>query len=310
MYRETRRLLVDELGIEPSPALRELEAAILRQDEALAPGGEAATRERTILVIADTPERIDELLAIAEPLARRPPRKLILALLLRRRTPTSPRRTPSSRSDGTPSQRKASPARVAAFTTAEPGADAVRLASEHDVDLTLLHTSPQLLEEGRLDRDLETILQEAPCDVAMLVGSGDVAAGPVVAPFGGVEHDWSAIEVAAWLAGSLGTTLRLLGTEADSAAWTPRREPAAGASLADGAAGGRDRHGAGSHSRGRARRTCGSTRLRPARRRALGALADRRTRARARRCRRGRERADALRPAGSPARRAWLRTRR
>ena len=37
-----------------------------------------------------------------------------------------------------------------------------------------------------------------------------------MAPFGGAEHDWSAIEVAAWLAGSLGTTLRLLGTEADT----------------------------------------------------------------------------------------------
>ena len=36
-------------------------------------------------------------------------------------------------------------------------------------------------------------------------------------PFGGVEHDWSAIEVAAWLAGALGTGLRLLGTEADPA---------------------------------------------------------------------------------------------
>ena len=35
-YRETRRVLVDELGIEPSPELRELEKAILRQDPALA----------------------------------------------------------------------------------------------------------------------------------------------------------------------------------------------------------------------------------------------------------------------------------
>jgi hypothetical protein len=40
---------------------------------------------------------------------------------------------------------------------------------------------------------------------------------PVLTPFGGVEHDWSAIELVAWLAGSLGTTLRLLGTEADPA---------------------------------------------------------------------------------------------
>jgi hypothetical protein len=41
--------------------------------------------------------------------------------------------------------------------------------------------------------------------------------GPLVTPFGGVEHDWSAIEVAGWLAQALGTTLRLLGTDADPA---------------------------------------------------------------------------------------------
>ena len=36
-YRETRRILVEELGIEPSQELRDLERAILRQDPALAP---------------------------------------------------------------------------------------------------------------------------------------------------------------------------------------------------------------------------------------------------------------------------------
>ena len=41
--------------------------------------------------------------------------------------------------------------------------------------------------------------------------------GPVVTPFGGAEHEWTAIEVAAWLAQSLGTTLRLLGVEANPA---------------------------------------------------------------------------------------------
>ena len=39
--------------------------------------------------------------------------------------------------------------------------------------------------------------------------------GPVVTPFGGIDHDWSAIELAALLAKALGTTLRLLGAEAD-----------------------------------------------------------------------------------------------
>lgn len=36
VYRETRRVLSDELGLEPSPELRDLERAILRQDPALA----------------------------------------------------------------------------------------------------------------------------------------------------------------------------------------------------------------------------------------------------------------------------------
>jgi len=35
VYRETRRVLADELGLEPSPELRELERAILQQDPAL-----------------------------------------------------------------------------------------------------------------------------------------------------------------------------------------------------------------------------------------------------------------------------------
>jgi len=41
-YRETRALLDEELGLEPSPALRELERAILRHDPALVPAPPAA----------------------------------------------------------------------------------------------------------------------------------------------------------------------------------------------------------------------------------------------------------------------------
>jgi DNA-binding SARP family transcriptional activator len=43
VYRETRRLLADELGLEPSPELRELERAILQQDPALRVRPETAT---------------------------------------------------------------------------------------------------------------------------------------------------------------------------------------------------------------------------------------------------------------------------
>ncbi len=43
VYREGRAILRDELGLEPSRELRELEAAILRQDESLAPADATAT---------------------------------------------------------------------------------------------------------------------------------------------------------------------------------------------------------------------------------------------------------------------------
>jgi hypothetical protein len=92
------------------------------------------------------------------------------------------------------------------------------LAAEHDADLVLVDAPVQLLDDSRVDDDLATILAQAPCDVGVLTGSGTLRSGPVVTPFGGVEHDWSAIEVAAWLAHSLQTTLRLLGTEADLSA--------------------------------------------------------------------------------------------
>lgn len=45
-YRDTRRMLDDELGLEPSPALRELERAILRHDPALEPAVAAAAPAR------------------------------------------------------------------------------------------------------------------------------------------------------------------------------------------------------------------------------------------------------------------------
>ena len=46
LYQTTRRLLVDELGIDPSPSLQRLETAILRQDPSLEPPPAAAAESR------------------------------------------------------------------------------------------------------------------------------------------------------------------------------------------------------------------------------------------------------------------------
>ena len=60
------------------------------------------------------------------------------------------------------------------------------------------------------DRDLDDLLRLAPCDVAVLSG-GEPAPGPVLVPFAGTDHDWSAIELGAWLAESWQVPLRLAG---------------------------------------------------------------------------------------------------
>ena len=47
-YREVRAILANELGVDPSPDLRELEAKILRQDDSLAPAGSGSDAPVTL----------------------------------------------------------------------------------------------------------------------------------------------------------------------------------------------------------------------------------------------------------------------
>lgn len=73
-YREARRALVDELGIEPGRELRELQAAVLRQDPELDPGPLLSRRHRGRLFAGEaTPlvGRVRELAMATEALADR-----------------------------------------------------------------------------------------------------------------------------------------------------------------------------------------------------------------------------------------------
>ncbi len=201
-YQTARRVLVDELGIEPSAALQELERAMLRQDPALA---QATAPERSILVawLGDGP--LEPLLAVAEPLARKEPREVIVARLLADRSGLAGA-AENLKGHTEALAARGVVARSAVFTSNSPGADASRLATEQDVDLVLVPASAALLE----DADLAALLRSAPCDVAVLSG-GQPAPRPVLVPFAGTDHDWSAIELGAWLAGSWQVPLRLAG---------------------------------------------------------------------------------------------------
>jgi DNA-binding SARP family transcriptional activator len=203
-YQAARRVLVDGLGIEPSAALQELERALLRQDPTLELE-QATAPERSILVarLGDGP--LEPLLAVAESLALKEPRELIVARLVADRAGLA------AAAEGVRDRTEALAARgigarSAVFTSGSPGADASRLATEQNVDLVLVAAPAALLD----DPGLSDLLRTAPCDVAVLTG-GEPAVGPVLVPFAGTDHDWSAIELGAWLASSWQVPLRLAG---------------------------------------------------------------------------------------------------
>jgi DNA-binding SARP family transcriptional activator len=215
-YQDARRALVDGLGIDPSTALQELERAILRQDPALdlkAPAPAREVAERSILVAITDEARVEALLAVAEPLVRHAPRVMILARLvpdadeLRSTSAWLEERRSSLAPRGVV-------ARAASFTSTAPGEELARLATELDVELLLTDAPDELLAEGAPDAQLAVVLEETPCDVALLVPRDTTPTGPVLVPFGGAEHDWAAVELGACFADANQAPLRLAGAAA------------------------------------------------------------------------------------------------
>jgi DNA-binding SARP family transcriptional activator len=191
-YRDGRSLLVDELGIEPGPALQELERSILRQEAALAEP-QAQPRAQGSVVCA-----VPGLAALVAPLATEG-RELVLVDLVADATQLRERAAALA---------AGSDRRTAAFVSDAPGTDLARLASEQDADL--------LVAGPLADQELEHLLAAAPCDVAV-APRPELAfepTAPVVVPFGGAREEWAALELAAWIARTHGLTLTLLGTEA------------------------------------------------------------------------------------------------
>jgi hypothetical protein len=219
-YRDTRSILRDELGIEPGRPLQDLERAILRQEPSLdlvetARGLPPFDQEleRSVLVVSVDEARLAPLLEIAEPLARRPIYELIMARIVTDQRDLTPV-TALLHEHRAAVEARGVAARTAVFTSTRPGEDIARLASEQDVVLMLLDAPPSLLEEGVADADLAAVLAGAPCDVALVVGRDALPEGAVLVPFGGVEHDWAAVELGAWLAKARAAPLRLVGAAA------------------------------------------------------------------------------------------------
>ena len=220
VYRIAQRELSDELGLEPSRELRRLEQAILRQDPELDAPPQVAERppetprdappERSILVVPRVPLGTDALLALAGPLAATEPRRELIVACVVAPDAVGAGAAVLARAAGALRDRGHA-ARAAAFSSPAPGADIVRLTTEHDVDLLLIEAGG-----APLDGEARTVLERAPCDVALLLAAGGPPrAGPVLVPFGGMRHDWAALELGAWVARATGEPLRLMGATGD-----------------------------------------------------------------------------------------------
>jgi Kef-type K+ transport system membrane component KefB len=218
--------LIDPKNEYGAPVEEELEAA---RKVSSAEFPELPVPEKSILVAPQSEAATAQLRALAEPLAQSdPPRELIIARLVR-----PPKR--SELSGGLQEENKlltqatnevtfarldlmdkGIAARGVALVSANPGADLGRLAKSEEVDLLLIDGRRPLLGGGVPRGDVGVVLNEAECDVAVLVSrEGDLVLPSeehgVLVPFGGAEHDWAALELGAWLASRTGAPLRMLG---------------------------------------------------------------------------------------------------
>jgi DNA-binding SARP family transcriptional activator len=238
-YQHGRRVLVEELGIDPGADLQRLERAILNQDPSLSVaerpkaepegmGDGGALADSSILLAPRDPKRMEALLALAAPLARQsPPHDLMLVRLLGSWTLSADGSggevlvEATEDLDGKRQELRARgvSARVVAFTSDDPGEDLARMVQDYPVDQLLVDGTPELFERWDPANPLHQVLEHVQCDVAVLLLKNDEALtlgdAPVVAPFGGAEHDWAALQFGAWLAGAHRVPLQLLGTRAD-----------------------------------------------------------------------------------------------
>lgn len=213
VYKTSRGVLSEELGLEPTPALQRIEKAILTQDPELDPPevlARVADSRRGILVAPFEAQGLDPLLALAAPLASEPGRELIVARVLDESAEPA-EVTVELRSRRDDLLERGVAVRVAAFTSPEPSEDIIRLATEQAVDLVLVDGGSDALGDN-----LRNILRATPADVAVLVSRGAFDPGrPVLVPFGAAQHDWAALELGSWIARASGAPLRLLGGLAD-----------------------------------------------------------------------------------------------
>ena len=225
-YGRARATLVEELGIDPSPDLLRLQRQVLAQDAALVPPAahppEATVGTRTVIILSQSSADLVALIDLGAAVSASEGRDLVLARTVtalpgrdvRDRLGEITHRLAEER--GKLSSRGVA-ARVAAFSSTRPAPDITKLATQQEAELLIADGTPALRagRSGVIDELLELVA----CDVALHIPRDDPATGDaLMVPFGGSEHDWAALELAALLSAPSGAPLVLAGTEAGTRA--------------------------------------------------------------------------------------------
>jgi Kef-type K+ transport system membrane component KefB len=187
--------------------------------------------ERAILVASQTDAALDQLIALAKPLARsQPPRELIIARPVRPTRGAGAGVRGGLQTENLKLERASHEinevrarlaadgvaARGVAFSSVSLGNDLVHIVEREPVDLVLIEGRRRLIGEGVPLGEVSVLLEKTECDAAVLVAREDVPIevgpeGSVLVPFGGAEHDWAALELGSLLAARTGAPLKLLG---------------------------------------------------------------------------------------------------
>jgi DNA-binding SARP family transcriptional activator len=204
-YRAQRARLIDDLGLEPGPTLRQLERAILQHDPKLAVDAHpAAPRAAAPIVLAVTLERPPSA-TLVDATVGNGHETILLQLVATEAALTTAALVLDE-------QRVALGAtvRAAAFVAVDWIEDVLRFARAYDAVLVLLDAPSDLVEALPAQ-----LLQEATADVGLVFrGDTRIGGGAIYVAFGGNEHDWAALELAAAVARVGNRPLRLVGTGA------------------------------------------------------------------------------------------------
>ena len=228
-FRLGRAALVEAFGLEPTPALKQLESRILLQDPSL--DGPARRRAaparddlRTVLVAALNASGLDGLVAVGRQLSALGRHELLLTMVVEREELLADAMA-ATRAHRDALAAGGVTSRAAAFVSRAFGTDVARLAATHEADVLVVDSPDGLERDGLIADDLALLLERSPCDVAMHSGPPlDVSGNGIAVLFGGSDHDWAAAELGAWLAAGSSAPLRLIGVRSG------QRDEGAGAS--------------------------------------------------------------------------------